>query len=77
VSTSSEFLEFITEQMVDFGPVSVRRMFGGAGIFRDGLMFALVVDGFSISRLTGRRRQPLKPKASVHSLMRPKITHAL
>jgi DNA transformation protein len=44
VSTSSEFLEFITEQMVDFGPVSVRRMFGGAGIFRDGLMFALVVD---------------------------------
>jgi len=44
VSTSSEFLEFITEQMVDFGPVSVRRMFGGAGIFRDGLMFALVIN---------------------------------
>jgi DNA transformation protein len=43
VSTSAEFLEFIAEQMAEFGPVSVRRMFGGAGIFRDGLMFALIV----------------------------------
>ena len=30
--------------MTGFGSVSVRRMFGGAGIFRDGLMFALVID---------------------------------
>src|SRR5262249_59248017 len=28
-----------------FGPVSVRRMFGGAGIYADGTMFALVADG--------------------------------
>ncbi len=28
-----------------FGPISVRRMFGGAGIFADGIMFALVSDG--------------------------------
>ncbi len=27
-----------------FGPVSIRRMFGGAGIFADGLMIALVSD---------------------------------
>ena len=30
--------------MTGFGPVNVRRMFGGAGIFRDGLMFALVIN---------------------------------
>lgn len=41
---SSEFLEFLTEQMAGFGPVSVRRMFGGAGLYRDGMMFGLVVD---------------------------------
>lgn len=41
---SSEFLEFLTEQMAGFGPVSVRRMFGGAGLYRDGVMFGLVVD---------------------------------
>ena len=28
-----------------FGPISIRRMFGGFGIYRDGLMFALVADG--------------------------------
>ena len=44
MSTSAEFLEFLTEQMAGFGPVSVRRMFGGAGIFRDGLMFALIIN---------------------------------
>ena len=28
-----------------FGPVTVRRMFGGAGIYADGTMFALIADG--------------------------------
>ncbi len=28
-----------------FGPVSVRRMFGGAGLYADGVMFGLVADG--------------------------------
>jgi DNA transformation protein len=27
-----------------FGPVTLRRMFGGAGIFSQGLMFGLVFD---------------------------------
>ncbi|MGE3143980.1 MAG: TfoX/Sxy family protein [Pseudorhodoplanes sp.] len=28
-----------------FGPVAVRRMFGGAGLYAQGRMFALVSDG--------------------------------
>jgi DNA transformation protein len=35
----------IGELFAVFGPVSVRRMFGGAGIYADGVMFALVSDG--------------------------------
>jgi DNA transformation protein len=35
----------IRELFAAFGPVSVRRMFGGAGVFVDGTMFALVHDG--------------------------------
>lgn len=42
MSASREFLDFVTEQMAGFGPVAVKRMFSGAGFFRDGLMFALV-----------------------------------
>jgi len=37
--------EDIRELFSAFGPVDVRRMFGGAGIFADGTMFALVHDG--------------------------------
>jgi DNA transformation protein len=37
--------EFIRELFTPFRPVTVRRMFGGAGIFCEGLMFALVFDG--------------------------------
>jgi len=37
--------EFISDMFAHFGPVTVRRMFGGAGIYREGLMFGLVFDG--------------------------------
>ena len=35
--------EFIHELFAAFRPVTVRRMFSGAGIFRDGLMFGLII----------------------------------
>jgi DNA transformation protein len=38
------FHEFVAELLAPMGPVSIRRMFGGAGVFRDGLMFALLAD---------------------------------
>jgi DNA transformation protein and related proteins len=37
--------EFIRELFAPFGTVTVKRMFGGAGIWSDGLMFGLVFDG--------------------------------
>ena len=40
-----EDTERIAELFSGYGPVSVRRMFGGAGVFADGFMIALVVDG--------------------------------
>ena len=35
----------IRELFCVFGPVEVRRLFGGAGIYAEGVMFALVSDG--------------------------------
>jgi DNA transformation protein len=37
--------DHIREMFAAFGAVSVRRMFGGAGLYADGLMFGLVSDG--------------------------------
>jgi DNA transformation protein and related proteins len=35
----------IVELFSSFGPVTVRRMFGGAGIYADDTMFGLIADG--------------------------------
>jgi DNA transformation protein len=37
--------EALRELFHDFGPVDVRRMFGGQGVFADGIMIALVTRG--------------------------------
>jgi DNA transformation protein len=37
--------DFIAELFAPFGSVTVRRIFGGAGLFCEGLMFGLVFDG--------------------------------
>ena len=44
MAVSAGFADFVREQMMAVGPIALRRMFGGMGVFRDGLMFALIVD---------------------------------
>ena len=39
-----EFVSYVVELMQPIGAVSAKPMFGGHGIFLDGLMFALVAD---------------------------------
>lgn len=36
--------ETLLELLAPLGPVQIRRMFGGSGVFLDGLMFGLVAD---------------------------------
>lgn len=38
------FIEFLLEMMQELDGVTARKMFGGHGIYRDGLMFGLVAD---------------------------------
>ena len=41
---SDEYLTYVIDQLECVGPVQARRMFGGAGLYCDGLFFALVAD---------------------------------
>lgn len=41
----SDFIAHLLEMLEPIGGVTARRMFGGYGLFRDGLMFGLVADG--------------------------------
>lgn len=56
MAVSPEFLEFLKDQLSPFGPVSVRRMFGGAGLFRDTLMFALIAEDTLYFKIDARNQ---------------------
>jgi DNA transformation protein len=43
--------DFIHELFAQFRPVAVKRMFGGAGILAEGLMFAILFDGVIYLRI--------------------------
>lgn len=43
MTVSAGLLDFLQEQLQGLGRVRARRMFSGAGLFRDGLMFAIVI----------------------------------
>lgn len=42
--TRNEFVDYVVELMSTWAPVVVRKMFGGYGLYREGLMFALIAD---------------------------------
>ena len=57
MAASKEFREFVADQLSGLGPVTVRSMFGGAGIFLDGLMFALIADDVLYFKVDDRTRE--------------------
>ncbi len=71
--------EFIRELFREFGPVQVRRMFGGAGIYADGVIFGIVVADqiylkADVSTAPGFEREGCRPfeystKAGKHAVM--------
>ncbi len=41
-ASGSEFCDYVLDLLAPLGPVMARRMFGGHGIYLDGVMFALI-----------------------------------
>jgi DNA transformation protein len=42
MAVSREFREFVEELLAAFGPVRIKPMFGGAGVYADGINFGLI-----------------------------------
>jgi DNA transformation protein len=42
VALSEDYLEYVKDQLAGAGTVTVRKMFGGAGIYLDGVIFGLI-----------------------------------
>jgi DNA transformation protein len=43
-SISPEFTEYLHELFAPLGIIQIKRMFGGAGIYAEGIMFAILAD---------------------------------
>ena len=43
MAVSADFLEFLKDQLRGLGHVTSRRMFSGAGLYCDGVIFALIL----------------------------------
>ena len=44
MAVTEGFKDFVTELLGGLGPVTIRNMFGGAGVYADGVMFAILVE---------------------------------
>jgi len=44
MAASEGFKDFIRDQLAGFGPVIIRNMFSGAGLYADGVMFAILAN---------------------------------
>lgn len=77
MAVSEEYLDYILDQFTGFGDVVSRRMFGGAGLYRDGVMFALIagdvlylkVDDSNRSDYEAAGRGPFRPYRDKKTVM--------
>ncbi|MGQ7791646.1 TfoX/Sxy family protein [Faunimonas sp. B44] len=56
--------DWITDLFAPFAPVTVRRMFGGHGVYRDGLMFALATGGDLYLKVDASNRRQFEDAGS-------------
>jgi DNA transformation protein len=54
---SDEFVDYVIDQLAAWGEVTVRKMFGGAGLYRDGTMFGLIADDVAYLKVDDSNRE--------------------
>ncbi len=54
---SDEFIDYVVDQLAAWVDVSVRKMFGGAGLYCDGLMFGLIADDVAYLKVDDSNRE--------------------
>jgi len=57
MSVSDEFNVYVVDQLATWTDVSVRKMFGGAGLYCDGIMFGLIADDIAYLKVDDSNRQ--------------------
>jgi hypothetical protein len=66
---SNEYLQFVQDQLAGLGEITVKRMFGGAGLYLDGTFFAIVADDVLYFKVDDSNRPALRG-GSGHAVLR-------
>jgi DNA transformation protein len=77
VSVSDDYIDFAMDLLSPLGEITVRRMFGGAGIYSDGLFFAIIendtlrfkVDDSNRADFEAKGMGPFKPYKDKKEIM--------
>ena len=56
MSVSDEFADFVIDQLSAWGDVSIRRMFGGAGLYCEGVIFGVISDDVTYLKVDDSNR---------------------
>lgn len=62
---SPGFSDYVLELLAGFGRLEAKRMFGGAGLYRDGVMFGILDDDAVFFRVDDALEADLKAQGSV------------
>ncbi len=54
---SEEFIDYVIDQLANWADVTVRKMFGGAGLYCDGIMFGLIADDVAYLKVDDSNRE--------------------
>ena len=57
MSVSKEFLDFVTDQLSSVGSILTKGMFGGVGLYADGIFFALIANDILYQKVDDTNRQ--------------------
>lgn len=71
MSGESGFHAFVRELLAGMGPVTIRRMFGGAGVYADGVMFGLIADDTLHLKVDDALKRDLADEGSGPFVWRP------
>jgi len=70
--SADSFHDFVRELWADLKPIEIKSMFGGAGVFRDGVMFAMVIDDTLWLKVDDAFKKELKAEGSKPFIWEPK-----
>ena len=74
---NSNFADFVRELFAPWATVVVRPMFGGAGVYRDGLMFALLADDRIFLKTSDNTKPNFEAAGSTPFIFQPKSGPAM